>query len=133
MERRVYKCKAVALFADEVAVYALCRNTVKVCALDIIAYHNDFTVRNRLIKITGFNVLEHIGLADFIENDGGKLGVELCAVRAIDFITVVFCGVVTCRDNNSRGGLFIAHGKRKLGNGFQFLEKVNLDSVRGED
>ena len=84
---------------------------VKIGLFDCLADDDNPAVRNGLIKITPQDICEAVSLFDLLQNNGGQFGVQLCAVRAIYFLAVVFCRVMAGGDSNTGSRPQMPHGK----------------------
>ena len=62
-------------------------------------------------------------------NGVSLFGGQLCAVRPVHLVAVVFLGVVACGDIEAGGGAVMPDGKAQLGSGAEALKNADMDAV----
>ena len=87
--------------------FAIIKKCIDNALLDIF----DFAVFQRLVEIDGFDTFEEIGFFDVTEHEVTCLDIELAAVRSVRFVAVVFCGVMTCSDDNACMAVQVPYGE----------------------
>ena len=71
----------------------------------------DFAVFQRLVEIDGFDAFKEIGFFDVTEHEVTCLDIELAAVRSVSLVAVIFCGVMTCSDDNACMAVQVPYGE----------------------
>ena len=118
---------------DNVFINRLFEHLLKVCFVSLGADKLYAPVAHGLVKVAAYKVVEDIESAHLIGDSRRVLRRKLCAVGPVDFIAVIFLGIV-------RGGYIqtccravVANGKAQLGSWPQRVENAHMDAVCSHD
>ena len=121
------------VLSAKIAFEKVVLHRVEIAAVDLLA--DDDEQPARLCLLGGDAA--HGAVPRHVPNAGDDLLIvgrdDLSAVPPIDFVAVIFGRVVARRDDDARGRLEMAHGKRQFGRRAQALEEIGADAVRRQD
>ena len=85
------------------------------------------------VVIAGLEARKHVDGLHLLCNGLGLLRRELCPVRPVDLVAVIFLGVVAGGDIESGGGAVMQDGEAQLRRRAQGLEQAHADTVCSHD